>query len=110
MKKNGKIFLIYRQKGDDSIMQKEIVSFSETDDNDIVPEPIHHVFWQQILNCDFLDAVFDCPFEIHKLIEDDDIADPVFELKDLHKEVLYYSIIRQESMSFQKEYAESYEW
>lgn len=63
----------------------------------IVPEPIHHVFWKQIIKGDFLDAVFDCPFEMHELIENNDIADAVFELKDLHKEVLYYSAIRQYS-------------
>lgn len=63
----------------------------------IVPEPIHHVFWKQIIKGDFLDAVFDCPFEMHELIEDNDIADAVFELKDLHKEVLYCSAIRQYS-------------
>jgi hypothetical protein len=63
----------------------------------IVPEPIGHVFWQQIIKGDFLDAIFDCPFEMHELMEDDDIADAVSELKDLHKEVLYYSAIRQYS-------------
>lgn len=63
----------------------------------VVPEPIHHVFWKQIVKGDFLDAVFDCPFEMHELIEDADIADAVFELKDIHEEVLYYSAIRQYS-------------
>lgn len=63
----------------------------------IVPEPIRHVFWKQVLKGDFLDTVFDCPFEMHELIEDTDIADAVFELKDIHKEVLYYSAIRQYS-------------
>lgn len=63
----------------------------------IVPEPIHHVFWQQIVKGDFLDAVFDCPFEMHELIENTDIANVIFELKDIHKEVLYYSAIRQYS-------------
>lgn len=63
----------------------------------IVPEPIYHVFWQQIIKGDFLDAVFDCPFEMHKLIENDYIANAVFELKHIHKEALYYSAIRQYS-------------
>ena len=63
----------------------------------VVPEPIHHVFWKQILKGEFLDAVYDCPFEMHELIEDANIADAVFELKDIHKEVLYYSAIRQYS-------------
>ena len=63
----------------------------------IVPEPIRHVFWQQIIKGDFLDAVFNCPFEMHEQIEDADIANAIFELKDIHKEVLYYSAIRQYS-------------
>ena len=63
----------------------------------IVPEPIRHVFWQQIIKGDFLDAVFNCPFEMHEQIEDADIANAIFELKDTHKEVLYYSAIRQYS-------------
>ena len=63
----------------------------------IVPEPIHHVFWKQIIKGDFLDAIFDCPFEMHELIENTDIANAIFELKDIHKEVLYYSAIRQYS-------------
>ena len=66
-------------------------------ENIIVPEPIQHVFWKQILKGEFLDAIFDCPFEMHELIEDADIADAVFGLKDIHKEVLYYSAIRQYS-------------
>ena len=40
---------------------------------------------------------FDCPFEMHELIENTDIANAIFELKDIHKEVLYYSAIRQYS-------------
>jgi hypothetical protein len=63
----------------------------------IMPEPIHHVFWKQIIKGDFLDAIFDCPFEMHELIENTDIANAIFELKDIHKEVLYYSAIRQYS-------------
>lgn len=34
---------------------------------------------------------------MHKLIEDIDIANAICGLKELHKEVLYYSIIRQYS-------------
>lgn len=73
------------------------LEWGATPENIIVPEPIQHVFWKQIVKGDFLDAVFDCPFEMHELIEDADIADAVFGLKDIHKEVLYYSAIRQYS-------------
>ena len=63
----------------------------------IVPKPIQHIFWKQIIKGDILDAIFDCPFEMHELIENTDIANAIFELKDTHKEVLYYSAIRQYS-------------
>ena len=63
----------------------------------ILPEPIQSVFWKQITKGEFLDTIFDCPFEMHELIEDFDIAKSICELKDVHKEVLYYSAVRQYS-------------
>lgn len=55
------------------------------------------MFWKQITKGEFLDTIFDCPFEMHELVEDIDIANAICELKDVHKEVLYYSAIRQYS-------------
>ena len=63
----------------------------------ILPEPIQSVFWKQITKGEFLDTIFDCPFEMQELVEDFDIAESICELKDVHKEVLYYSAIRQYS-------------
>lgn len=63
----------------------------------ILPKPIQSVFWKQITKGEFLDTIFDCPFEMHELVEDSDIAKSIHELKDVHKEVLYYSVIRQYS-------------
>lgn len=63
----------------------------------ILPEPIQNVFWKQITKGEFLDTIFDCPFEMHELVEDSDIAKSINELKEVHKEVLYYSVIRQYS-------------
>lgn len=63
----------------------------------ILPEPIQSVFWKQITKGEFLDAIFDCPFEMQELVEDFDIAKSIHELKDVHKEVLYYSAVRQYS-------------
>ena len=63
----------------------------------ILPKPIQSVFWKQITKGEFLDTIFDRPFEMHELVEDFDIAKSICELKDVHKEVLYYSVIRQYS-------------
>lgn len=43
------------------------------------------------------DAIFDCPFEMHELVADIDISNAIMELKDTHKEILYYLAIRQYS-------------
>lgn len=63
----------------------------------IFPEPIQSVFWKQKTKGEFLDTIFDCPFEMQELVGDSDIAKAICELKDVHKEVLYYSAIRQYS-------------
>lgn len=63
----------------------------------ILPEPIQSVFWKRITKGEFPDTIFDCPFEMQELVEDIDIAQSIHELKDVHKEVLYYSAIRQYS-------------
>lgn len=63
----------------------------------ILPEPIQSVFWKQITKGEFLDTIFDCLFEMHELVEDIDTSKAINKLKDVHKEVLYYSAIRQYS-------------
>ena len=49
----------------------------------IIPNPLQHVYWKQILKGEFLDAIFDCPFEMHELVEDMDISNSIKELKDV---------------------------
>ena len=39
-------------------------------DEIIIPAPISHVFWKQIMKGDFLDAIYNCPFEMHELVTD----------------------------------------
>lgn len=55
----------------------------------VIPAPIRHVFWKQILKGDFLDAIYDCPYEMHELVTDVDISKAIFALKDVQKELLY---------------------
>lgn len=46
---------------------------------------------------DFLDIIYDCPFEMHELVEDADISKLIFQMKKDHKEILYYQAIRRYS-------------
>ncbi|MGN1204650.1 MAG: hypothetical protein ACI4SA_06285 [Lachnospiraceae bacterium] len=63
-------------------------------DEIIIPAPIQHVYRKQIQKGDFLDAVFNCPFEMHELVTDEDISKAIFALKDVQKELLYQLAIR----------------
>ena len=63
-------------------------------DEIVIPAPIRHVFWKQILKGDFLDAIYDCPFEMHELVTDEDISKAIFTLKDVQKELLYQLAIK----------------
>ena len=62
-------------------------------DEIVIPAPIRHVFWKQILKGDFLDAIYDCPFEMHELVTDEDISKAIFTLKDVQKELLSATIL-----------------
>lgn len=63
-------------------------------DEIVIPAPIQHVFWKQILKGDFLDAIYNCPFEMHELVTDEDISKAIFALKDVQKELLYQLSIK----------------
>ena len=63
-------------------------------DEIVIPAPIQHVYQKQIRKGDFLDAVFNCPFEMHELVTDEDISRAIFSLKDVQKELLYQLAIR----------------
>jgi len=59
--------------------------------------PIEHEWWRQLISGDFLDAIFDCPYELHELVEDIDVSAILRDLSENHREILYYSAIRQHS-------------
>jgi hypothetical protein len=63
-------------------------------DGEILPNPAGHVFWQQLMRGDFLDVIFDCPYELHELVEDMDISALLRDLSENHREILYFSAIR----------------
>ena len=63
-------------------------------DGEILPNPAGHVFWRQLLRGDFLDVIFDCPYELHELVEDADISAVLRGLSENHREIIYFSAIR----------------
>ncbi|MEA4955342.1 MAG: hypothetical protein VB096_07540 [Pseudoflavonifractor sp.] len=63
-------------------------------DGEILPNPAGHVFWRQLMRGEFLDVIFDCPYELHELVEDMDISAVLHDLSENHREILYFSGIR----------------
>lgn len=50
--------------------------------------------WSQLRRGSFLDYLFDCPCEMHDLTSKEYLRRPVMELKEEHKEILYFLFLR----------------
>lgn len=66
----------------------------------IIPAPINHTYWRQIMKGDFIDVIFNCPFEMHESITDEGYSQIIHELKDEHKELIYHLYMRDYSTKF----------
>jgi len=64
-------------------------------EGEVIPSPIAHIWWRQIVRGNFNDVIFDCPLEIQELTTNTDIFLAVKKLNDGQKEVLYYTAIRE---------------
>lgn len=66
----------------------------------VVPEPkliprwMNNPAYRQLMAGDFLDVLFDCPYEMHQLSADPFISGMIKNLSDEHKEVLYFLSLR----------------
>ncbi|MDU4958543.1 MAG: sigma-70 family RNA polymerase sigma factor [Agathobacter rectalis] len=63
----------------------------------VISYPSHHTYWRQMMKGDFLDVIFDCPFEMHEFLTDEDYSKIIYDLKDSYKELIYYLYIRDYS-------------
>ena len=60
----------------------------------IIPAPINHAYWQQLMKGDFIDIISNCPYEMHNSLSDEDYSKIIYDLKDDHKELLYFLYLR----------------
>ena len=65
-----------------------------SDHRAIIPRPIDHEFWRQILSGNFIDFIHDCPHEIQELTTSRNVIELINKLDDSEKEILYYRAIR----------------
>ena len=61
----------------------------------VIPQPLDHRWWRQMMHGLFIDIIFDCPYDLHELTGSRYISELLRTLNDNQREVLYYRAIRQ---------------
>lgn len=59
----------------------------------VFPRLYINPFRRLAMRGDFLDIIFNCPYEMHELVEDADLSELIQKLSENHKEVLFYSAV-----------------
>lgn len=60
----------------------------------VIPAPINHAYWRQLMKGDFIDIISNCPYEMHNSLSDEDYFKIIYDLKDDHKELIYFLYLR----------------
>ena len=60
----------------------------------LIPHWMNNPAYRQLMAGNFLDILFDCPYEMHQLSADPFISGMIKNLSDEHKEVLYFLSLR----------------
>ena len=60
----------------------------------LIPRWMNDTAYRQMMAGNFLDILFNCPYEMHQLTADPFLSKIVERLKDEHKEVLYFLSLR----------------
>jgi hypothetical protein len=60
----------------------------------VVPRPLPHPWWRQLMSGNFIDVIHDCPHDIHELAGSPSVSEPLRELDGNRKEILYYRVVR----------------
>lgn len=75
------------------------LEFGMTKDGMCFPGGMNRALARQIRKGDFLDAIFNCPYELHDLVADADLSDILLDLKEDQKELLFLWAVRLYSSS-----------
>ena len=70
------------------------LDYQTVSEPELIPRWMNHPTYRQIMAGNFLDILFDCPYEMHKLTADPFISWMIKDLSEDHKEVLYFLSLR----------------
>jgi hypothetical protein len=85
----------YRLKKHEEKYDDELPDMELPERSTIIPPPLGHVWWRQLLGGDFLDVIHDCPYDIPEMTSSRPVIDFTSGLDDMHLELMYYWVIRQ---------------
>lgn len=70
------------------------LEFGMTKEGMCFPGGMNRALARQIRKGDFLDVIFNCPYELHELVTDADLSDILRDLKEDQKELLFLWAVR----------------
>lgn len=87
-----------RRERDHEVLRGDVpLEYGAVQEGTIFPTSLCNPFWRELCSGYFLNIIFDCPYEMHELLADDFLSKMIFELKEDHKELFYYKILRRYS-------------
>ena len=79
----------------ETMRTKGLLDWKLTGNETIIPQPLDRTYFKQILRGNFIDAIHDCPHELHEMTSCRLTYEMITELDENRKEILYYLAIRQ---------------
>ena len=58
------------------------------------PDTLNDVLEKLIRKGDFIDAIFDCPYDVHELVTEEYLSKILLELSEVHKELLFLCAVK----------------
>lgn len=87
-----------RRERDHEILRGDVpLEYDAVQEGTIFPASLCSPFWRELCSGYFLNIIFDCPHEMHELLANDFLSKMIFELKEDHKELFYYKVLRRYS-------------
>ena len=87
-----------RRERDHEVLRGDVpLEYGAVQEGTIFPASLCSPFWRELCSGYFLNIIFICPYEMHELLADDFLSKMIFELKEDHKELFYYKVLRRYS-------------
>ena len=81
----------------EAVRREVPLEYGMREDSPVIPAFLNNRYWKAVRKGNYLDLIFDCPYEIAEIVSSRYISEILQGLKDDYKELLYYLVIRRYS-------------